>query len=393
MSVHPAAGVFVGPVLGLAVLVMGLPARATVVVQPGGSIQAAIDAAPPGEKILVRPGVYREGMPGDVVALTITKDNIKLIAKSTRTNPVILENAGSQGFGIWVSPADSVPTSLPVDAEMPACATTATSVKGFQLRGFTLRGFDVHGVHLACVNKFKIIKNIADGNQVYGIFPVQSQNGQVLNNEALNTPLDAAIYIGQSDNIRIQGNSVHDSLIGIEVENSRDCMVKRNLAFTNTVGILVDLLPGLLKATEERIQVDSNVIAANNRANTGTPGDITSFIPAGTGILLLAPDTTTVQKNVVSENDFAGIAVASFCTALAIMSPGEPCANLGIDPNPDGDQIIKNTLRNNGTAPDPSSPVAALAADLVWDTLGTDNCWGDNVFSTTFPDTGLPACP
>src|SRR4051812_16271249 len=49
--------------------------RATIVVHPGESIQAAINAAGPFTRILVLPGTYRE-------SLTVTKDGIVLDAKN-----------------------------------------------------------------------------------------------------------------------------------------------------------------------------------------------------------------------------------------------------------------------------------------------------------------------
>jgi hypothetical protein len=55
---------------------------------------------------LVRPGTYHEGAPGDLNALTITKNDIELVGDDGE-EPVVLENAGGQSYGVWVSPADS----------------------------------------------------------------------------------------------------------------------------------------------------------------------------------------------------------------------------------------------------------------------------------------------
>src|SRR5689334_19489190 len=54
--------------------------RTTVVVHPGDSIQAAINAARPYTRILILPGVYREN-------LTITKEGITLDAKQATLMP------------------------------------------------------------------------------------------------------------------------------------------------------------------------------------------------------------------------------------------------------------------------------------------------------------------
>jgi parallel beta-helix repeat protein len=244
-------------------------------------------------------------------------------------------------------------------------------------------------VHLACTTGFALVGNVSDANQVYGIFPVVSQHGVVTDNEAKNTPLDAALYIGQSDDVLIARNDVQDSLIGIEVENSRHCAVEHNRTVNNTGGILVDLLPNLTRNTQETTIVASNEVANNNRPNTGEPGDLTSLIPSGTGILLSGADTTTVTGNVVTGNDFSGIVVSSFCIGAALL--GQPCTGLDIDPDPDGNRVVGNVVLGNGMAPDPTSPVAAFAADLTWDGSGTGNCWSRNRFETSVPAT-LPAC-
>ena len=96
------------------ILSAGLPAAArTLVVRPGGSIRAALARASAGDRVEVWPGVYREGASGDLNALTITKSGIALVGLSAPGRPVVLENAGAQGYGVWVSPANSAGPSLP----------------------------------------------------------------------------------------------------------------------------------------------------------------------------------------------------------------------------------------------------------------------------------------
>ena len=105
-------------------------------------------AARPGDRIQVLPGTYHEGSPGDTNAITITKSGIQLIGLSTPQNPVVLENAGGQSYGIWVSPVDTTGSGQ-TDVEHPPCAYSRQQIEGFSLRGFTIREFNAHGVHLA----------------------------------------------------------------------------------------------------------------------------------------------------------------------------------------------------------------------------------------------------
>jgi len=143
----------------LAVLLGAAAASArTFVVHPGGSIQTAVNGASAGDRIVVHPGTYVETASADI-ALTITRDGIELVGLSTHGHPVILQNAGKQSYGVWASPANSLPTTPPGDDENPPCdhQETAAVLSGFSIRGFTIRGFAIHGVHLACVDRFSIV--------------------------------------------------------------------------------------------------------------------------------------------------------------------------------------------------------------------------------------------
>jgi parallel beta-helix repeat protein len=354
----------------------------TLVVHPGQSIRAAIAHARPGDRIEVLPGIYREGAASDLNALTIGIGGLELVGRPHRGHPVVLENAGAQSYGIWVSPPDSSGPVPQADAEHPPCGLSGTSLRGFAIRGFTIRGFGVHGVHLACVDGFAITSNVSDGNRVYGLFPVVSKNGLVVGNEAMNTPEDAAIYVGQSDNVLIARNLVHDSLLGIEVENSRNCAVIDNEVHGNTFGIFVDILPFLERSTQVGTLVAGNHVHDNARANTADPSDILGVLPPGIGVLLSGADATTVVANRVERNPFAGIAVVNLCLGFALQ--GQAC-NVDVDPFSERNRIIGNVVRGNGTVGTGIPELDALKADLVWDGTGSGNCWQANSFATSAP--------
>lgn len=232
--------------LAVAILALALssPVSArTIVVHPGDSIRAALNQARHGDRVQVQPGIYREGSSGDLNALTINVDGIELVGRPSPGRPVVLENAGSQSYGIWVSPPDSSGRGPQAQTERPPCGLSGATIDGFALSGFTVRGFAADGVHLACVNGFSLTNNVAADNGQYGLFPVVSRNGVISDNEVLNTASDAGIYVGQSDSVLIEGNRVHDNLVGIEVQNSRNCAVIANDIYRNAVGLFVDIMP------------------------------------------------------------------------------------------------------------------------------------------------------
>jgi parallel beta-helix repeat protein len=371
-------------------LIAALPAAARIItVQPGESIRAALAQAQPGDRVEVLPGTYREGSPGDLNALTIVTNGIALVGMSTPQRPVVLENAGGQSFGIWVSPPDSSGAAAQSDRERPPCGLLGTTVRGFSLSGFTVRGFGLDGVHLACVDGFSLSRNVADGNGEYGLFPIVSRHGSVSHNEVMNTQTDAGIYVGQSERVDVTDNHVHDNLLGIEVENSVSCDVTGNVVHGNTFGIFVDILPFLLRQRQEGSSITGNQVYDNNRPNTAEPDELLGLLPAGIGILLTGADETRVSGNAVTGNHFAGIGVTSLCLAFALQ--GLPCAGLDVEPNPDGNRIIGNLVLGNGAVPVGIAVLDALRADLVWDGTGTGNCWQGNIYATSVP-AALPAC-
>jgi parallel beta-helix repeat protein len=182
----------------------------------------------------------------------------------------------------------------------------------------------------------------------------------------------------------------HDNLLGLEIENSSDITAKDNQVFNNTAGIIADVNAGLQKKDQTNVLIADNTVHDNNLPNPASAGDSQDATPPGTGMVILGGSMVTVQNNTVSNNGFAGIIVASYCTGTTACS-----VPIDIDPDPMNAHILDNNLSNNGMSP-PSDPLEAeLAADLVWDNKGTGNCWKGNTASATTKTLGgrhLPAC-
>ena len=122
------------------------------------TIQAAVDAAQPGDRILVPPGTYRESVLVDTSDLTIVG-----------SRAAILDAAGFR-TGIRVGTG-----SISRGGPSPACPPLA--VEGFTLSGLTIKHAGFSGVFLIGVDGYHLTGTRYVDNPVYGPFPVCSRTG------------------------------------------------------------------------------------------------------------------------------------------------------------------------------------------------------------------------
>jgi len=361
----------------LALLLAGALASATtaaakIVVHDGDSLQAAIDAAPAGATIVVKPGVYQGT--AETRAITVTKDGIHLVGAARPNKPVILRQTGTQTHGIWVSPADSTDPDNP---ELPPCGMMDEHLRGFSVSGFTVQGFAGFGVYLACVDDFRIRHNTASGNLTYAIFPVRSSHGQMTRNQVSGTKNDACLYVGQDESIDVHDNLATDCVIGFEIENSHHVRLFRNKSINNTAGMLVDIVGEREVSTISSNVVADNTFEGNNRPNTASPDEDTSQIVPGIGLILEGADDTVIARNRFINNGVAGLTLVSPC----IVDPPFCTPPIDFDPNPDQNRVTKNTFGGN------SADVIYLPGN------GQGNCFARNVPANLNVVGGpLPAC-
>jgi parallel beta-helix repeat protein len=290
-------------------------------VKNGDLIMDAVKKAKPGDLIRVYPGSYYE-------TVYIDKDNITF-------QGIIRE-------GNW-------PT---LDGKKELNDAFLYSGNGIHIEGFKIINFKGNGIMGQAGNNFVLRNNWIIDAGVYGIFPQYGKNGLIEYN-ILSGIEDAAIYVGMCDNIDVLHNEVYGNVAGIEIENSRHCLVENNNAYDNTGGILAFITPGLPIKTAYDIIIRNNFIYKNNHENFGAPGSIVSGIPAGTGILVMAADDVIIENNLISGNKNVGIVITDFENGGAKASKDPES-----DPNPDNIVILDNIMVDNGG--DPIDEIKAL---------------------------------
>lgn len=282
-------------------------------VKEGSSIQDAVKSANPGDLIRVFPGTYSENV-------YIDKDNISL-------QGVVIN-------GEWPI----------LDGKKKINDAFLYSGNGILIENFKIVNYKGNGVMGQAGNNFIIRNNWIIDTGVYGIFPQYGKNGLIEHN-VLSKIADAAIYVGMCDNVDVVHNEVFDNVAGIEIENSRHCLVENNYAHNNTGGLLAFVTPGLPIKTTFDVIFRNNFVVNNNHENFGAPGSTVAGIPPGTGILIMAADDVIVENNIITGNNNTGITIVDLAT-------GDPKAN---DPNSEGNPdrvvILDNIMFDNGNQP------------------------------------------
>ena len=279
-------------------------------VRDGESIQAAVAAAGEGDIIRVFPGTYSE-------TVYIDKDDLVITGVVVDGAWPVMEGNRELNDAILYSGND-------------------ITIENLQIQHF--KGNAIMG---QAGNNFLVRNNRIIDTGIYGIFPEFGKNGLITHN-VLSGIEDAAIYVGMCDNIHVTNNEVFDNVAGIEIENTRHSIVENNYVHDNTGGILVFITPGLpIKTTYDTI-VRNNFVVDNNTPNFAIPGSIVAGIPAGTGILNMAGDQTTIEGNVITGNKTIGILITDHMNAPSVTL--DPKA----DPNSDEIAILDNLMWDNG---------------------------------------------
>ncbi len=336
-----------GMVAGAFVAQAAPAGAATLTVSPGQSIQAAIDAAPAGSTIVVRPGTYHENV-------AITKNNVNLVGTPGKT--ILKPGAGAPTGACAASgPEGGPPESdgICVLGQFDFSTFTLISpIKGVRVTGFTVENFPNEGIFVLGGLNTTVRNNTLVDNGGYGVYANTSTSTAILNNTASGSG-EAGVYVGDSPDARanVQGNNVFDNGFGIFIRSASNGTVTVNNAHDNCLGILFLGEP----------DPDKNWVAAGNQVNHNNKlcpgGDETPPISGG-GIIVFGGENISLRANTVNGNAPAG---PSFVSGGIVLIAGSS-----------GTRVTQNIARGNAPA------------DLI-DQSGASNFFAGNRCATSIP--------
>ncbi|MFT6809131.1 MAG: parallel beta-helix repeat protein [Saprospiraceae bacterium] len=239
------------------------------------------------------------------------------------------------------------------------------NVKGLTLEGFTVADSKGDAIKVqGCTNVIMRDLEVTwtngklSTNGAYGLYPVSSTNVLMEECEA-SYAMDAGIYVGQSTNVVIRNNYVHNNVAGLEIENTINGEVYKNIAKNNTGGMLIFDMPDLPQANGDRIKFYDNIMEDNNGENFAPKGMVVSTIPPGSGMLLMSHSNIEVYNNVIKNHKTLGIAVNSW------LFTGTPFKSEEFDPYASNIHIHHNEISGTTGTPDATTEFGQLFTQIL----------------------------
>ncbi|MFC4327455.1 nitrous oxide reductase family maturation protein NosD [Streptomyces andamanensis] len=294
----------------------------THLVHAGESIQKAVDAAQPGDTVLVLPGTYRQSVKITTPGLTLRGSGPATVltpaAKAT-------DDCGKRGNGICVA------------------GTKTKRLMGVTVSHLALTGYSRAGMVSVGADGLTVRHVLSDKNGVWGFAEERSEHS-TYEHDAARDNGDAGIFLantitaeqGAADSKEslVAHNLLSGNRIGVTVRRLRNLTVAANEVTGNCAGVFV--VGDENKPKAGALTVRDNRVVQNNKYCAKT--DRLPFLQ-GSGIVLTGAEKTDVTGNTVTGN-----------SGTSPLSGGIVLFKSFVGATSDDNRVHGNTLRSNAPA-------------------------------------------
>ncbi|MCF4137274.1 right-handed parallel beta-helix repeat-containing protein [Streptomyces sp. Tue 6430] len=268
------------------------------VVHAGQSIQKAVDAAAPGDTVLIAPGTYRE-------SVTVTTSGLTLRGVG---RGVVIQPAAAKSAAAATGKSAAAATAGCAAAGNGICVvgTKNRKLEDVTLASLTVTGFTRSGVYAADTDGLTVRKVTAVKNGVWGIAQEASVRGVFRGNTARDNG-DAGLFLantitaeqGATDTggTLVERNRLEGNRIGVTVRRLRNLTVAENHVTGNCAGVFV-------VGDENKPKAGAVTVAANRivRNNKSCPKTARLDALQGSGVVMTGTEDTLVTRNVIRDN-------------------------------------------------------------------------------------------
>jgi nitrous oxidase accessory protein NosD len=315
-------------------------------VTPGHSIQAAIDAAHPGDTIVVEPGTYQQ-------SLQITTNDLTLRGADASDRNTVIEPPATAPTNLCTQ-VNGAASGICVLGQVDMNGNVLRNVEGVHIIGLTIKSFPADGVFGYGTNDLEVSQVSAFNDGEYGVSRFESTR-TIFRDDSVAGNAEAGLYVGDSPDADtwVVNNKSWGNGYGVFVRHAHEVNVEGNTVWDNCVGIFV-LDDGQVGGAGN-VTVSGNDVHDNNLVCPAGDGPPTS----GGGIVLAGAVHTLVADNSVNNNNAGGTLASGGIVLLSVqMLDG-------------GSAVIDDTVRGNDAhhnAPD----------DIIYDGSGLGNRFIDN---------------
>jgi hypothetical protein len=391
-------------------------------------IQAAVNRATNGTRILVLPGVYREEpsraapfhdlrcaglevrasvgtrmIPGYEYTLRCPNaQNLIAIVGDTDLDGVCDAKCDIQLEGVAASPADVL-----IDGDRTKLnAIRADRADGVYLRNFTVQYSDFNNVYVIETNGFRLDRIVSRWSREYGFLSFTSDHGLYENLTAYGNG-DSGVYPGSSPDgdcrrygIEIRNVNVYGNLTGLAGTAGNSIWVHDSRFHHNGTGVILDsAVPGHPGMPQDCAKLERNRIHSNNVDHFDDARDaycmrpplerdprvVCPSVPApvGSGVVILGGNRNLLRANWIYDNWRNGVQLHW----VPAFQRGEGNIALAYDTS-HGNRFLGNHM---GVSP--KQRRSPNGRDFWWDEEGSRNCWARNGARVRSDPANLPRCP